>query len=395
MSRAEIVVDVAAIRHNVRVLRRHAGVPMMAVVKADGYGHGLVEAARAARAAGAEWLGVASLDEALALRDSGDRGPLLAWLTVPSEDVTPAVRARIDVTAYSTSDLDRLAEASRTTGLRPRVQLKVDTGLHRGGVALPDWPRTVAYARDLETRGLLRITGIWSHFSSSEVPDDSANDEQEKVFREALDVAAEAGLAPEVRHLANSAAAILRPSARFDLVRCGIATYGLDPALGVSPELGLVPAMTVRAELALVKPVQPGGSVSYNHTWTAEEPTTVGLVPIGYGDGLPRHASNRAEVWVDGARRPLRGTVCMDQIVVDLGGDEPPAGSEAVLWGSGEQGAPTAHDWAAAAGTISYEMVTRIGGRLTRRHIDSEQDRDRHRGNGHPAAPTTPEKETP
>lgn len=379
MSRAEIVVDVAAIRHNVRVLKRHAGVPMMAVVKADGYGHGLLETARAAREAGADWLGVASLDEAIALREAGDRGPLLAWLVVPSEDVTPAVRAHIDITAYSIPDLDRIAEAARTTGLRPRVQLKVDTGLHRGGVPMSLWAETAAHARALEQQGLLRVTGIWSHFSSSEEPDDPANDEQEKVFREALDRAAEAGLRPEVRHLANSAAAILRPSARFDLVRCGIAMYGLDPAPGVSPDLGLVPAMTVRAELAMIKPIAAGGSVSYNHRWTASAPTMLGLVPVGYGDGLPRHASNRAEVWVTGARRPVRGTVCMDQVVVDLGqaGDDlPEPGADAILWGSGALGEPTAQDWADAAGTISYEMVTRIGGRLVRRHVDSDVDRD-------------------
>ena len=372
MSRAEIVVDVAAIRHNVTRLRRHVGVPLMAVVKADGYGHGLVPAARAAREGGAEWLGVASLDEALALRESGDTGRVLCWLLVPAEDPTPAVLQGVDVTAYTLADLDRLAEVARTTDVRPRVQLKVDTGLSRGGATLAEWPALVARAHELERAGLARITGLWSHFSSSEEPDDPANEAQEKVFREALDLAAEAGLRPEVRHLANSAGALLRPSSRFDLVRCGIASYGLDPAPGLSPDLGLVPAMTVRADLALVKEVDAGAQVSYNHTWTAERPTTLGLVPVGYAEGISRLAGNRAEVLVAGERRPVRGRICMDQFVVDLGGDHPEPGSDVVLWGTGAQGEPTAHDWAAASETICYEIVTRIGGRMTRRYVDSD-----------------------
>lgn len=373
MSRAEIVVDVAAIRHNVGLLRRHVGVPVMAVVKADGYGHGLAASARAAREAGAEWLGVASCEEALAVREAGDTGRVLAWLTVPSDDLTPLVRQGVDVTAYTVADLHRLAEVARETDLRPRVQLKVDTGLSRGGATMADWPDVCRAARELELAGLLKVTGVWSHFSSSEVPDDPANEEQEKVFREALDIAAEAGLRPEVRHLANSAAALLRPSSRFDLVRVGIASYGLDPAPGLTPELGLVPAMTVRADLALVKEVGAGASVSYNHTWTADRPTTLGLVPVGYAEGVLRSVGNRAEVLVDGVRRPVRGTICMDQFVVDLGGDHPVTGTDVVLWGPGTAGEPTAHDWAAAGETICYEIVTRIGGRMARRHVDSDR----------------------
>jgi len=378
MSRAEIVVDVAAIRHNVGLLRRRVGVPVMAVVKADGYGHGLVEAARAARAGGAEWLGVASLDEALALREAGDTGRLLCWLLVPAEDPTPAVRHGIDVTAYTLADLDRLADVARAIDVRPRVQLKIDTGLSRGGATPAQWPALVERARGLELAGLARISGIWSHFSSSEEPDDPANEAQEKVFREALDLAAEAGLRPEVRHLANSAAALLRPSSRFDLVRCGLATYGLDPAPGLSPDLGLVPAMTVRADLALVKDVEAGAQVSYNHTWTADRPTTLGLVPVGYAEGILRHAGNRAEVLVGGERRPVRGRICMDQFVVDLGGDHPAPGDEVLLWGPGTHGEPTADDWAVASETISYEIVTRIGGRMTRRYVDSDRSRADH-----------------
>ena len=378
LRRAEIVIDLAAIRHNVSRLREHLRTPIMTVVKADGYGHGLVEAGRAAREGGADWLGVASADEALALRAAGDEGRLLAWLIMPSEPAEELVAADIDVTAYTIADLEKFAAAGDTLGRTPRVQLKVDTGLSRGGAAFVDWSKLVGLARILEAEGAIRVTGIWSHFSASENTADPASALQEKVFAEALAVAEEAGLRPEVRHLANSAGALLRPSARLDLVRVGIATYGIDPAPGVegSPwaELGLVPAMTVRAELALVKPIEAGAGVSYNHTWVADEPTTVGLIPVGYAEGIQRRAGNRAEVWIDGARYPVRGTICMDQIVVDLGGASVERGAEVLLWGTGADGEPTAQDWAEASETIAYEVVTRIGGRMKRRYVDTDVD---------------------
>lgn len=373
-ARAEIVVDLAAIRHNVRTLRKLTGVAMMVVVKADGYGHGLLPSARAAREAGAGWLGVATVDEAMALREGGDTARVLCWLTVPGDDLAPVVTADVDVTAYSVAELDALADAVRRAGRPARLQLKVDTGLSRGGAGLPQWADVVARARAGEQDGHWQVTGVWSHLSSSDEPDDPANEMQEKLFREALGTAAEAGLRPEVRHLANSAAAILRPSARFDVVRCGIASYGLDPAPGVTPDLGLVPAMTVRATLALVKDVEAGAAVSYGRTWVADGATTLGLVPVGYADGLPWRAGNRAEVQVAGGRRPVRGRICMDQLVVDLQGERPEAGADVVLLGPGSDGEPTAQDWAEAAGTINYEIVTAMGGRMSRRHIDTGLD---------------------
>jgi alanine racemase len=366
--RAEIVVDLAAIRHNVRLLKELTGTQMLTVVKADGYGHGLPESAQAAREGGADWLGVATIDEALALRTAGDSGRVLCWLTVPGDDWGAAIDEDVDVTAYSVDELDAIA----TTGKRARVQLKVDTGLHRGGAPLDKWAEVVARARLGEDQQSWRITGVWSHFSSSDEPDDPANDLQERLFLEALAQARAAGLDPEVAHLANSAAAILRPSSRLDLVRVGIASYGLDPAPGRTPELGLRPAMTARASLAMVKQVETGGSVSYGRTWTADHPTTLGLVPAGYADGLPRVGGNRAEVQVAGRRRSIRGRICMDQLVVDLDGDDPGAGAEVTVFGPGDDGEPTAQDWAEACGTISYEIVTRIGGRFTRRYVDSE-----------------------
>ena len=371
-ARAELVVDLDAIRHNVRLLQEHTGVPLIVVVKADGYGHGMLPVARAAREAGAAWLAVATLDEVRALRAAGDDGPLLTWLTVPEEQYDDMILAGVDLTAYSVEELHEIDEAVAEAGRPARVQLKVDTGLNRGGAARADWTALFAAAREGEEAGRWTVTGVWSHLACSDEPDHPANDAQEAAFREALDLARAVGLEPEITHLANSAGAILRPSARFDAVRCGIAVYGLDPAPGVPHGLDLRPAMTARATLALVKHLDAGDAVSYGHTWTAGAPTTVGLVPVGYGDGVPRNAGNAADVAVDGKRRPIRGRVCMDQLVVDLGGDEPAAGSDVVLFGppAGPHGPqPTAQDWAEACGTINYEIVTRIGGRMTRRYV--------------------------
>ena len=370
-ARAEIVVDLAAIRHNVRRLREIVGpdVAMMTVVKADGYGHGMVEVARAARQAGADWLGVATLDEALALRAGGDSGRVLCWLTVPGEAYAAAVAADIDLTAYSHAELDEIVAA----GPRARVQLKVDTGLARGGAARPDWQDLFAHAAELERAGRLDITGIWTHLAASDEPAHHANDAQETAFREAVELAESLGVRPELRHIANSAAAVLRPSSRFNLVRCGIATYGLDPAPGFTRDLGLVPAMTVRASLALSKPVATGEGVSYGYAWVADRDTSVGLVPAGYGEGVPRAAGNVASVWVGDRLRAIRGRVCMDQFMIDLDGDLLPPGTDVVLFGPGTRGEPTAQDWADALNTINYEIVTRVGGRLRRRYVDQEQ----------------------
>lgn len=375
-ARAEIVVDLDAFRHNVRTLKeRVEGSGLMVVVKADGYGHGMLPVARAAREAGADWLGVAVLDEALALREAGDEGPLLCWLAVPGEDYRPAVEHDVDVTAYTVPELDEIRAAARAAGRIARVQLKIDTGLSRGGSTPEAWPDLVAAARAAETAGEVSVTGVWSHFACSDEPEHPANDAQEQVFRWAVDLAERAGLRPEVRHLANSAAALSRPSSWFDLVRCGIAAYGLTPMPEVagSEELGLVPAMTVRSMLAVVKGVPAGSGVSYGHTYVVPHDTTVGVVPIGYGDGIPRHGSSKAPLLAAGQVRRIAGRVCMDQIVVDLGGDDAAPGDPVVLFGPGKDGEPTAQDWADACGTISYEIVTRIGGRMQRRYVGATE----------------------
>ena len=374
--RAEVVVDLDAVRANVaHLVEVVAPAGVMAVVKADGYGHGMVPVARAAREGGAGWLGVAVLEEALELRRSGDTGPLLAWLAAPGEDYRPALEADVEVAAYSAAQVRAVAAAADDVGRPAGLQLKVDTGLGRGGVTAAEWPQVVAEARAAEDAGCVRVTGIWSHLACSDEPEHGANDAQEDVFREALEVAAEAGLRPPLRHLANSAAALTRPSARFDLVRCGLAVYGLSPAPSVhdAAGFGLRPAMTARARLALVKRLPSGSGVSYGHTYTVpvtpSGDSTLGLVPVGYADGVLRAASSRAQVSVAGRRTTIAGRVCMDQFMVDLGEADVVAGDEAVLFGAGDEGEPTAQEWAEACDTISYEIVTRIGGRFQRRHV--------------------------
>lgn len=372
-------VDLTAIRDNVAVLRARAagGAEVMAVVKADGYGHGLVPSARAALAGGATWLGTALLDEALALRAAGITGPrVLAWLMGPGESFGAAISAEVDLSASATWAVREIAEAARAIGEPARVHLKVDTGLSRGGAVTDDWPDVVEAAAKAQAEGLLRVVGVWSHLAYADAPDHETNARQTRVFREALDVAAGAGLHPDVRHLANSAAALTAPEQHFDLVRPGIAVYGLSPMPQVasSAQLGLRPAMTLTASLVLVKRVPAGSGVSYGHIYTTATETTVAVVPLGYADGVPRAASNVGPIWAAGRRRTVAGRVCMDQIVLDLGDDAAQVGDEVVLFGPGRDGEPTAQDWADATGTISYEIVTRVGPRVPRVYVGASEE---------------------
>lgn len=364
---AEILVDLDVIRGNLRRLRELVGTEVMAVVKADGYGHGMIQVARAAREVDVPWLGVATLDEALALRAAGDRGRLLCWLAAPGADYRPLIAADVDVTAYTTAHVEAIAAAARAVGTTARLQLKFDTGLSRGGASRADWQDVIETAAKSDD---VVVTGLWSHFASSDEPEHPANAAQEQAFRDAVDLARAAGLDPEVCHLANSAGALLRPSARFDLVRFGIATYGLSPAPDVvtEAELGITPAMTVHATIVMNKEIKKGAGVSYGHTFVASEDMPVALVPLGYGDGIPRAASSTAEVEINGERAAILGRVCMDQFVV--GPTTGATGDDAVLFGDGSDGAPTAQDWARWCDTIAYEIVTRMQGRATRRWIN-------------------------
>lgn len=371
---ASAVIDLDAFVANVETLRAHvAPAAVMVVVKADAYGHGMVECARVAREAGADWLGVATPEEALTLRAAGDRGRLLAWLYGPASDLTPLVAADVDVSAQSTEQIARIAAAAGIVERRARVHLKIDTGLSRNGASVQEWPQVCAAARHAEQLGVLEVVSVWSHLASADEPGATSIGVQQQAYEDACRVATDAGLAPTIKHLSNSAGALLLPQARYDLVRVGIAAYGIEPDVGIAALAGirLRPVMRLRAQLANVKIIRAGAGVSYGHTWHAERPTTVGLVPLGYGDGIPRHAGNTAEVWVAGRRAPIRGRVCMDQFVVELGDDpagHPGAavGEEVTLFGGGDHGEPTAADWAAWCGTIGYEIVTRIGARVPR-----------------------------
>jgi alanine racemase len=368
MSRAVAVVDLGAITGNVRRLAAIGDTPVMAVVKADGYGHGAVPVARAALAGGADLLGVAYPVEALALRQAGVDAPVLAWLWTPDEDVAPALQAGAMLGVSSLAQLDRV-RAARVAGTT--VHLKVDTGLGRGGAGPGDWATLTTAAAAAERAGELTVQGVMSHLGSSEVIGDARIGEQRTVFEAALRTAADAGLTPRYRHLANTAAAMGTPDTRYDLVRVGIGIYGLDPldGVGLRDSHGLRPAMTLRATVALTKRVPAGSGVSYGFTYRTPAETTLALVPIGYADGVPRAASSRAEVAVGGRRYRIAGRVAMDQVVIDVGDDQVQAGDEVTLFGAGRHGEPTAADWAAACDTIDYEIVTRIGARVPRVHV--------------------------
>jgi alanine racemase len=377
-------IDLAAFRANVAALAAHVGdAALMVVVKADAYGHGMAACAREARIAGATWLGVATPTEALALRATGDAGRLLCWLYGPTEDLSPLVAADVDVSASSAEDVSRLTAAAATAERVARVHLKVDTGLTRNGAPERAWAELFSAAVEAEGAGALRLVGLWSHLAAADEPGHPSVALQLAAFDRAYAAARQAGVQPELRHLANSAGALVVPEARFDLVRVGIAAYGIDPAPGLAALAGvrLAPVMRLRAQLALVKPIEAGTGVSYGWTWTAPSDTVVGLVPLGYADGIPRHGGNVAEVAVGGRRAPVRGRVCMDQLVIELGpGSRAEPGDEVTLFGPGDSagdgagdgtgaGAPTAADWAEACGTIGYEIVTRIGARVPRRHL--------------------------
>ncbi|MFI9763237.1 alanine racemase [Streptomyces sp. NPDC051963] len=377
--RARAEIDLAALRANVRTLRALApGAQLMAVVKSDAYGHGALPCARAAVEAGATWLGTATPEEALALRAAGLSGRIMCWLWTPGGPWREAIEADLDVSVSGMWALDEVtAAAQQTTPRTPaRVQLKADTGLGRGGCQPgDDWAQLVGAALRAERDGIIRITGLWSHFACADEPGHPSIDAQLTRFREMVSYAEEQGVRPEVRHIANSPATLTLPESHFDLVRTGIAVYGISPSpeIGGPADFGLRPVMTLSAAVALVKHVPGGHGVSYGHHYTTPGETTLGLVPVGYADGIPRHASGTGPVMIGGKWRTVAGRVAMDQFVVDLGGDEPPAGTEAVLFGPGDRGEPTAEDWAQAAGTIAYEIVTRIGTRVPRVYVNEEQ----------------------
>ena len=365
---AQAVVDLDAIAHNVRLLREHAGsAQVMVVVKADGYGHGATEVAGAALAAGATELGVATLDEALALRRDGVTAPLLAWLHAPGADFAAALTADVQVAVSSGRQLDALLDAATRTGRSATVTVKVDTGLSRNGASGPEFAAMLPVLARAQADDAIRLRGIMSHLACGDEPESPVNDMQAQRFSEFRAQAHDAGVAFEIAHLCNSPAAMTRPDLAYDMVRPGIAVYGQTP-IASRGDMGLIPAMTLKCAVTLVRSIKAGDGVSYGHTWIADRDTTVALLPIGYADGVFRSLSGRMDVLINGRRRRGVGRVCMDQFVVDLGPGpvDVAEGDDAILFGSGAGGEQTAQDWAELLGTINYEVVTSPRGRVGR-----------------------------
>ena len=395
------VIDLEAVAHNGRRLAQVAGVPWMAVVKADAYGHGLGPIALTALSVGASWLGVAQLAEALALRalldeadvdrpagePSGQAPRILTWLLpvmdparAAAEDspLRAALAADLDLSVSTLPQLEALSAAARAQATTARLHLKVDTGMSRGGAMAEDLPALAAALRQAEDEGVVDVVGLWSHLSRADEPTSGSTEQHLERYRQAEQIVQEAGLSPSIHHLAATGGLLWHPGARLDLVRAGIGLYGLspDPSVATADELGLRPVMRLEAPLTQVKRVPAGQAVSYGGTWTAPTDRWLGLVPLGYADGLPRAASSAGPVAVNGVRTSVVGRVCMDQVVIDLGpadGGAAPAaaGDLAVLWGDpaaagADPATPTAQDWAEACSTIGYEIVTRLGARVPR-----------------------------
>ncbi|MCW2642481.1 MAG: alr [Dactylosporangium sp.] len=371
MWQAEVRVDLGAIRDNLTLLRDRTAAEVMAVVKGDGYGHGMLPVARAALGAGATWLGACTLGEALELRAAGITAPVLAWLLTPGLPLHEGVAADVDLSAASLAGLAEVVAAARRVGRPARVHLKIDTGLGRSGALAAEWPVLIEAAAKAQADEMIEVVGVWSHFACADEPGHPSIDAQLENFNAALAVAGRYGIAPRVRHIANSAAILTRPDAHFDLVRAGIAMYGLSPI--PSHDFGLRPAMTARARVMLTKRVPAGQGVSYGHTYVTPAETTLAVVPFGYADGVPRAASSSAPVALGGQVYRIAGRVCMDQIVLDCGDAPVAAGDLAVLFGPGDDGEPTADDWARVCDTINYEIVTRFGSARVPRHYDGER----------------------
>ncbi|MDP9799206.1 alanine racemase [Catenuloplanes nepalensis] len=368
MWQAEVRVDLDAIRANVAHLVAGTSAEVMAVVKSDGYGHGMVASARAALDGGATWLGVATPTEAITLRESGLTAPILSWLIVPGLPLHDAVAADIDLSVATLGLLDEVIAAAERAERVARVHLKLDTGMSRSGATPAEWPVLLEATAKAQSDGLIDVVGVWSHLGCADEPGHPSVDAQLAAFRDGLEVAGRFGVHPRYRHIANSAAVLTRPDAHFDLIRPGLAIYGLSPMGGRVD--GLRPAMTARARVMLAKRVPAGSGVSYGHTYVTPAEATIAVVPIGYADGVPRHASNGGPVQIAGRVRPIAGRVCMDQFMVDCGDDPVQAGDLVTLFGPGDDGEPTADDWAAAAETINYEIVARFGSARVARVFD-------------------------
>ena len=369
MSRASAEINLSAIADNLKLIKGKTNAQVLAVVKADAYGHGLIQVGKAAESAGANWLGTALLEEGIALRNSGIKVPIISWLTPLGEDFKTAINLDIDLSISSIELLTEVIAAGKVVKKIPRVHIEVDTGMSRGGVG-DDWQLFLTELSKTVKANEINIIGIWSHFARADEPGQAMNPEQLNTFEDRIKSASDVGIKPEFIHIANSAAALTNNGAHKNIIRWGIGLYGLSPDinnLGDSKSLKLKPAMRLKAKLYLVKAVKAGVSVGYGGTAITKSDTKLGVVTLGYADGVPRNANNLAGVFVDGKRAPLIGRVSMDQFVVDLGiNSSAKTGDEVIVFGDGSSGEYTADEWAKASGTINYEIVTRIGSRVPR-----------------------------
>jgi alanine racemase len=364
----ELIIDLDAIAYNLDVMRqRTSGAMICGVVKANAYGHGMLEVARKLEDAGVDYLGVADVTEALELRRAGIVSPILAWLHDPHEMFVEAVNEGIELGLANEDHLTRVAAAAEITGRLARVHLKVDTGLNRNGASAAEWEGVLRQARGLVAEGFIQVVGIFSHLSSTGEAEDLA---QIARFEKAVDLAREYGIKFELRHLTASDGSLNYPQAHYEMVRVGVALYGLSPFTDHhSKEYGLRPAMTATAYVTQVKRVPAGEGVSYGYMHRTKAETTLALIPVGYAEGLPRDASGKASVSIHGKTYPISSRIAMDQFVIDVGDDDVTAGDLVTIFGDPAAGVPSADELAAAADTINYEIVTRMGGRFKRTYL--------------------------
>jgi alanine racemase len=369
MSRAVAEVDLQAIKKNLTLIKSKTSAQVLAVVKADGYGHGLIPVSKAAIEVGADWLGTALLEEAIELRKNGIKVPIIAWLTPCGEDFKEAINLGIDLSISSLEVLTEIVTAGEQLKKLPRVHIEIDTGMSRGGIG-DDWKVFALECSRLTKENKINVVGIWSHFARADEPLEKMSQEQLLVFSNMVDELKNLGIEPKFLHIANSAAALTLKDSHKSIIRWGIGLYGLSPDinnLGDSKSLNLQPAMKLKAKLNLVKTVKAGATVGYGASAIVTHDTKLGVVAIGYADGIPRNANSSAGVWVAGKRAPLIGRVSMDQFVVDLGANSlAKTGDEVIIFGNGNQNEYTVDEWAKACGTINYEIVTRIGPRVPR-----------------------------
>ena len=369
MSRARADINLAAIAENIKFIKSKTSAQVLAVVKADAYGHGLINVAKAAEKSGADWLGTALLEEGIALRNGGITKPIISWLTPIGEDFRTAINLDIDLSVSSIELLNEVILVGKSINKVPRVHIEIDTGMNRGGFG-DDWGLLLPEIVKAVKANEIKAIGIWSHFARADEPNEVMNKTQLDEFTQKVKELNDAGVSPELIHIANSAASLSNEAAHKNIVRWGIGLYGLSPDvinMGDSKSLGLKPAMKLFAKLQLVKAVKAGQSVGYGGTAITKSDTKLGVVTLGYADGVPRNANNSAGIFVAGKRAPIIGRVSMDQFVVDLGADSlAKTGDEVIVFGDGSQGEYTIDEWAKACGTINYEIVTRIGVRVPR-----------------------------